>query len=142
MHIQLAIWMLWAIDEVDISPSFQIFKVLVNNFRSTLVNLQISLIIVMHVFIKLCRLKKKEEGGTEFTKRQKLLIAIFWVLTWIYGFNCVEHVDYTSGKKIDIFTMVEFFRILSRLTVFLWIFEKGRRIGVLVLVSIFQFFKD
>ena len=114
MHIQSAIWMLWVIDDFDISPSFQIFKVLVNNFRPTLVNLQISLIIVMYIFIKLCRKKKEEEeGGIEFTKRQKLLVAIFWLLTQIFGFNCV---DYTSAKKIDIF------RIMCRIAVYLWIF--------------------
>ena len=96
------------IDELDISPSFQIFKVFVNNFRPTLVNLQIALITVMYIFIKLCRkkIKKiKEKGGIDFKKRQKLLEAIFWLLTQIYGFNCVEHVDYTSCKKIDIFTV-------------------------------------
>ena len=47
----------------------------------------------------------KEKGGIDFKKRQKLLVAIFWLLTQIYGFNCVEHVDYTSCKKIDIFTV-------------------------------------
>ena len=62
----------------------------------------------MYIFIKLCR-KKKKKGRRRNRIYEKVKITgsyiCFWLLTRIGDFNCMEHVDYTSGEKIDIFTV-------------------------------------